>query len=110
MGLRLLQLLEQNESISEPQVKALTAALVEAKVTQLPKLMLTASLDEKTALQVAFEKRLIGSQVQIEQCKNEAESFIRQENEAKATEFRNLSVALMSYQAAMKAIKAELEK
>lgn len=106
----LVALLKTPLSNSKPCVAALTDALIEAKVTQLSKFLLTASYDEKTAAKVELEKRLLQSAVALQQCNNEAQGFAEQGNQQKTTECRNLATSLLSYQAALKAIKAELEQ
>ena len=109
-ALSLTDLLEKSSLNDEAYVLALTDAFVVVKNTKLQKFLLTETLNQKTELESAIESRLLQSQMKIEQCKNEAEICLGQDNGAKAVELRNLSVAIMGYQSALKAIKAELEQ
>jgi hypothetical protein len=56
------------------------------------------------------KKQLIQATVALQQCNNEAQGFAEQGNTQKATECRNLATSLLGYQAALNAIKTELEK
>jgi hypothetical protein len=109
-GKSLEQLLQKYPLENETFVNSLIDALVEAKVTQLPTFIVTASYDEKTAMQVAIEQRLLQSAVELQQCNNEAQGYAEQGDTLKATECRNRAMAIISYQTVLKAIKAELEK
>ena len=106
--LSLPELIEKSSLNNEAYVLALTDALVEAQEQKLPDFIVRASFDEKAALLTTVKKRLGQALIEYEQCKNEAEIYLGQDNGVKAVERRNLSVAIMSYQAALKSIKAEL--
>ena len=106
----LMQLLQKYSLDNEIFLSELTDALVEAKVTKLPRFVVTASYEEKTAMQVALQKRLFQSAVERQQCNNEAQGYAEQGNTPKTTERRNLATAIISYQTILKAIKVELEE
>jgi hypothetical protein len=104
----LAQLLGKNDFNNEAFVAALTDALIEAKNRELPSFIAKSTIEQRTALVIAVEKRLAEAKIHVASLNSQAEDDVRQGRNA--TKYRQQVAGLQACMTVLMEIREMLNQ